>query len=87
MQNMYNIVLRADRFDMNGKALCLMNMGMFVDRVPVGGKFLFRDFQLRLHRAAFFRQKADVAPSTDETLTPLQMLVATMGRYFHSVKA
>lgn len=41
------------RFDMNGKALCLMNMDMFINRVPTGGKLLYRDFKLRLHRAVF----------------------------------
>lgn len=38
---------------MNGKALCLMNMEMFTGRVPTGGKLLFKDFKLRLHRAVF----------------------------------
>lgn len=38
----------ADRFLMNGKALCLMTMEMFVQRVPLGGKLLYKDFQLRL---------------------------------------
>lgn len=37
-----------DRFLMNGKALCLMTMEMFVQRVPLGGKLLYKDFQLRL---------------------------------------
>ncbi|XP_049942222.1 transcription factor ETV7 [Schistocerca serialis cubense] len=41
----------ADRFLMNGKALCLMTVDMFLGRVPLGGKLLYKDFQLRLGRA------------------------------------
>ncbi|XP_022255334.1 protein C-ets-1-like [Limulus polyphemus] len=40
--------VKLERFLMNGKALCLMNMEMFVQRVPLGGKLLYKDFQLRL---------------------------------------
>ncbi|XP_022239915.1 ETS-like protein pointed isoform X2 [Limulus polyphemus] len=40
--------VQLDRFLMNGKALCLMSMEMFVHRVPLGGKLLYKDFQLRL---------------------------------------
>ena len=40
-----------ERFQMNGKALCLMNLNMFCYRVPRGGAVLFRDFQRRLNRA------------------------------------
>ncbi|KAK9874237.1 hypothetical protein WA026_002589 [Henosepilachna vigintioctopunctata] len=36
------------RFLMNGKALCLMTLSMFLDRVPLGGKLFYKDFQLRL---------------------------------------
>ncbi|XP_045469206.1 transcription factor ETV6 [Harmonia axyridis] len=36
------------RFLMNGKALCLMTPSMFLDRVPLGGKLFYKDFQLRL---------------------------------------
>ncbi|GIX86706.1 PNT domain-containing protein [Caerostris extrusa] len=42
-----------DRFAMNGKALCLMSMDMFVSRVPLGGKLLYKDFQLKLSRALY----------------------------------
>ncbi|XP_029834496.3 transcription factor ETV6 [Ixodes scapularis] len=42
-----------DRFLMNGKALCLMNMEMFVQRVPLGGKLLYKDFQLRLSNVLY----------------------------------
>lgn len=43
------------RFQMNGKALCLMSLQMFTYRVPVGGKLLYKDFQLRL-TSAFHRE-------------------------------
>ena len=39
------------RFLMNGKAVCLMSLAMFTSRVPLGGKLLYRDFQIRLARA------------------------------------
>lgn len=42
-----------DRFLMNGKALCLMSLSMFTFRVPLGGKALYRDFQLRLGAAMY----------------------------------
>ncbi|BES99404.1 SAM_PNT [Nesidiocoris tenuis] len=42
-----------DRFIMNGKALCLMTVAMFLDRVPLGGKLLYKDFQLRLAKAMY----------------------------------
>lgn len=38
----------ACRFSMNGKALCLMSPHMFLIRVPLGGKLLYKDFQHRL---------------------------------------
>ena len=38
---------------MNGKALCLMTMEMFCQRVPLGGKMLYKDFQLRLSMALY----------------------------------
>ena len=40
-----------DRFLMNGKAVCLMNANMFTCRVPLGGKMLYKDFQIRLAKA------------------------------------
>ena len=40
-----------DRFLMNGKAVCLMNASMFSARVPLGGKMLYKDFQIRLAKA------------------------------------
>ena len=45
--------VHTDRFLMNGKALCLMSMDMFLGRVPVGGKLLYKDFQLRLGKAMY----------------------------------
>ncbi|XP_076372157.1 ets DNA-binding protein pokkuri-like isoform X2 [Tachypleus tridentatus] len=45
--------VQLDRFLMNGKALCLMNIEMFVRRVPLGGKLLYKDFQLRLSSALY----------------------------------
>jgi len=45
--------VQADRFLMNGKALCLMTMEMFCQRVPLGGKMLYKDFQLRLSMAMY----------------------------------
>ncbi|XP_018565429.1 SAM pointed domain-containing Ets transcription factor [Anoplophora glabripennis] len=43
------------RFLMNGKALCLMSPSMFLSRVPLGGKLLYKDFQLRLCAAMYSR--------------------------------
>eukprot|EP00794_Sanderia_malayensis_P011324 gene11324-12510_t len=40
-----------ERFQMNGKALCLMDASMFLYRVPQGGEMLYQDFQCRLQRA------------------------------------
>ncbi|CAH1963266.1 unnamed protein product [Acanthoscelides obtectus] len=45
----------ASRFHMNGKALCLMSPSMFLSRVPLGGKLLYKDFQLRLCAAMYRR--------------------------------
>ncbi|XP_076325627.1 protein C-ets-1-like [Tachypleus tridentatus] len=45
--------VQLDRFLMNGKALCLMSIEMFVHRVPLGGKLLYKDFQLRLSSALY----------------------------------
>ena len=42
-----------DRFLMNGKAVCLMSVQMFSNRVPLGGKLLYRDFQIRLAKALY----------------------------------
>ena len=36
---------------MNGKAVCLMSPAMFSNRVPLGGKLLYKDFQIRLAKA------------------------------------
>jgi len=47
-----------ERFPMNGKALCLMNVDMFLQRVPLGGKTLYKDFQLRLGRAMYLQAQA-----------------------------
>ena len=40
-----------ERFLMNGKAVCLMSTSMFSSRVPLGGKLLYKDFQIRLAKA------------------------------------
>jgi hypothetical protein len=40
-----------EKFKMNGKALCLMSLEMYLSRVPHGGKILYRDFRFRLTRA------------------------------------
>ncbi len=45
--------VQTDRFLMNGKALCLMTMEMFCQRVPLGGKMLYKDFQIRLSMAMY----------------------------------
>ncbi|KAL1502579.1 hypothetical protein ABEB36_007703 [Hypothenemus hampei] len=45
----------SSRFLMNGKALCLMSPSMFLARVPLGGKLLYKDFQLRLCAALYSR--------------------------------
>jgi len=43
--------LHPERFQMNGKALCLMDLSMFMYRVPECGERLYKDFQSRLHKA------------------------------------
>ena len=43
--------IHADRFMMNGKALCLMRPDMFSFRVPSAGFILYNDFRNRLGRA------------------------------------
>lgn len=54
MERQHNLpTISADRFHMNGKALCLMNVDMFVQRVPLGGKLLYKDFQMRLTQALY----------------------------------
>ncbi|XP_061727740.1 uncharacterized protein LOC133532896 [Cydia pomonella] len=42
---------RAERFPMNGKALCLMTRDMFLARVPGKGHELYQDFRRRLAKA------------------------------------
>lgn len=79
MTVMYDIEVSQDKFDMNGKALCMMNMDMFVKRVPVGGKFLYRDFRLRLYPAVFFQK---VMKPDYSNMSPLDMLALTTGKYF-----
>jgi len=79
MTTAYDIDVSADKFDMNGKALCMMTIEMFVQRVPVGGKLLYRDFRLRLHRAVFFQEQ----PTPDYSrMSPLELLTLTAGKYF-----
>ena len=56
-----------DRFLMNGKALCLMTMEMFCKRVPLGGKLLYKDFQLRLSIANNSNTNDFLKNSLDET--------------------
>lgn len=43
--------IKPDRFEMNGKGLCLMTLDMFLYRVPEGGRVLYHDFQRRLRIA------------------------------------
>ena len=43
--------LHPDRFQMNGKALCLMDLSMFMYREPECGEKLYKDFQNRLQKA------------------------------------
>lgn len=45
--------LKPERFLMNGKGLCLMTVDMYLNRVPLGGKLLYRDFQIRLAKAMY----------------------------------
>ena len=79
MTTTYDLDISQDKFDMNGKALCMMNIEMFVARVPNGGKLLYRDLRLRLYPAVFFQEK----PKPDYSkLTPLEMLTLTTGKYF-----
>jgi hypothetical protein len=42
------------RFSMNGKALCLMSLDMFAERVPLGGKLLYKDFKIRMAKAGHY---------------------------------
>ena len=58
-QNVYG--LDAERFRMNGKALCLMTPDMFAYRVPNGGLVLYKDFQMRLCVALARQHHADCA--------------------------
>jgi len=51
MRRSRDVDVDADRFRMNGKALCLMTRDMFTYRVPRGGCVLYADFQRRLCRA------------------------------------
>lgn len=52
MSEAFNLrAVSPDRFQMNGKALCLMTMDMFLYRVPQGGNILYQDFQRRLRIA------------------------------------
>ena len=47
------------RFPMNGKSLCLMSLAMFSYRLPLGGKLLYKDFQLRLTAAFHIEDNLD----------------------------
>ena len=58
------------RFQMNGKALCLMSLQMFAFRVPIGGKLLYKDFQLRL-TSAFHRELYETKSQHSLHFTPL----------------
>jgi len=53
---MANDDVDTSRFMMNGKALCLMNLNMFLYRVPRGGDKLHDDFQRRLASAVLICQ-------------------------------
>lgn len=43
--------ITSDKFLMNGKGLCMLNLESFLYRVPRGGDLLYSDFQRRLHSA------------------------------------
>ena len=43
--------ITTDKFLMNGKGLCMLNLESFLYRVPQGGDLLYGDFQRRLHMA------------------------------------
>ena len=60
--------IASERFLMNGKALCLMNLNMFCYRVPLGGKLMFKDFQIRLS-SAIYQQSLQKQPQQPEKKT------------------
>lgn len=45
---------------MNGKALCLMSLDMYLVRVPIGGKMMYRDFRVRLAKAMSHQYSLDL---------------------------
>lgn len=51
MSARHSLPIDTARFQMNGKSLCLMSLAMFSYRLPLGGKLLYKDFQLRLTSA------------------------------------
>ncbi len=51
---------------MNGKALCLMSLSMFTYRVPLGGKTLFKDFQIRLSQAVYAERLTTLVEKEEE---------------------
>ena len=71
--------VHTDRFLMNGKALCLMTMEMFCKRVPLGGKLLYKDFQLRLSIANNRSANGFLKKSLDETADETKFILNFCG--------
>jgi hypothetical protein len=67
----------SSRFLMNGKALCLMSLSMFTYRVPLGGKLLYKDFQLRLSLALH----TEAADQDHHHLVALRSPMASMTKF------
>eukprot|EP00096_Caligus_rogercresseyi_P008827 TRINITY_DN2861_c0_g2_i2.p1 TRINITY_DN2861_c0_g2~~TRINITY_DN2861_c0_g2_i2.p1 ORF type:complete len:228 (-),score=66.89 TRINITY_DN2861_c0_g2_i2:1637-2320(-) len=64
--------IHTDRFLMNGKALCLMSVAMFTYRVPLGGKLLYKDFQLRLSKAMYNEETSSSSSAATTNSSSLQ---------------
>ncbi|CAB4070324.1 EDL [Lepeophtheirus salmonis] len=60
-------------FLMNGKALCLMSVAMFTYRVPLGGKLLYKDFQLRLSKAMYNEETSSSSSAATTNSSSLQL--------------
>lgn len=61
-----------------------MNMEMFINRVPTGGKLLYKDFKLRLHKALFLEEYSQRRLLELSTLYQLQT-VAIQQHLFRAV--
>ncbi|XP_040576042.1 uncharacterized protein [Lepeophtheirus salmonis] len=74
MANRHNLPeIHTDRFLMNGKALCLMSVAMFTYRVPLGGKLLYKDFQLRLSKAMYNEETSSSSSAATTNSSSLQL--------------